>query len=822
MKSTHGASSAPSALTVRRSAPLGGAPRPAPHGAWSARRCGARLLAALISRAAALPLALGAVAGCAKLDRATEPRIETRGGHALSVGASLTIEASTRNGRDDAYVFESEDERVARVDADGRVVGVALGETDIVVTGQSTGATALHAIVVGLRVPGADGGAEAPGAAYYAAWSRSGHADTSAEAFSNWDEDGQVPESCARCHSRGGFLDFLGADGTAPGRVDAPAATGTTVDCDACHAPEANALDRVTFPSGVEISGAAGDARCMTCHQGRSSGDSVAADIAALELESDDAVSEALGFENIHYYPAASTLFAGRTRGGFQYEGRVYDTRFRHVEAFNQCTECHDPHSTRPRFEQCVSCHPGASTLAGARDIRMLSSVGRDYDGDGDTQEGIYYELSGSRERLLEAIQRYGAERAAPLCYAASSYPYWFSDTDGDGECSAAEAVRENAYAQWTARLVRSTYNYQMATKDPGAFAHNAKYILELLYDSVEDLNAGLSVAVDLSASVRGDRGHFDGSSEAARHWDEDEAVQASCSQCHGGQEGFRFYLQYGVSPVVLETANGLECGTCHINFEDTFDIVRPEQVTFPGGTRVELSAADNLCATCHSGRESGLTVDAMIATGNLRFANVHYLPAAGVRLGAEAHVGYEYPGQTYAGDLTHDGGVQCISCHDPVATGHSFLVEDAWDGRCALCHADANGEPRAIRQVHLADYDGDGDTTESLAAEVAGMAAQVLAALQAAAPAPGLCYAGDSYPYFFIDGDSNGQCSAEEATGANRFAAWTPALVRAAFNYQLSQKEPGAWAHNFDYIGQLLFDSAADLAGDGGAMTRP
>ena len=104
----------------------------------------------------------------------------------------------------------------------------------------------------------------------------------------------------------------------------------------------------------------------------------------------------------------------------------------------------------------------------------------------------------------------------------------------------------------------------------------------------------------------------------------------------------------------------------------------------------------------------------------------------------------------------------------------------------------------------------------------IAGLGDLVLAALQTAAPAPGLCYAGESYPYFFVDTDSSGQCSPEEATRDNGFADWTPPLVRAAFNYQLSQKEPGAWAHNFDYIAQLLFDSAADLAGDGGAMTRP
>jgi hypothetical protein len=30
--------------------------------------------------------------------------------------------------------------------------------------------------------------------------------------------------------------------------------------------------------------------------------------------------------------------------------------------------------------------------------------------------------------------------------------------------------------------------NYQWVAKDPGAFAHNGKYILQVLYDSLQDL----------------------------------------------------------------------------------------------------------------------------------------------------------------------------------------------------------------------------------------------------------------------------------------------------------------------------------------------
>jgi hypothetical protein len=56
----------------------------------------------------------------------------------------------------------------------------------------------------------------------------------------------------------------------------------------------------------------------------------------------------------------------------------------------------------------------------------------------------------------------------------------------------------------------------------------------------------------------------------------------------------------------------------------------------------------------------------------------------------------------------------------------------------------------------------------------------------------------------------------------SNGFSPFTAALMKAAFNYQLSRKDPGAWAHNFDYMGQLLYDSIADLGGSVATLNRP
>ncbi|MCP3145328.1 Ig-like domain-containing protein [Pyxidicoccus xibeiensis] len=752
------------------------------------------------------------LAACAQLESDTAA-VTTEGPHSVLVGASIQLTATTRDAKDPGYTFESENPALATVDATGLVTGVAVGETAVKVTGTKSRLTARHVVVVTAPVASPDGGVPPDQVPFFTRWAGSPHADVSAEAFSHWNEEGSVPTACAKCHSTEGFVDYLGGDGTAPGQVETPGRVQSGVRCEACHNSAASSLTSVTFPSGKEVSGLGAEARCMVCHQGRAAGRDIDAQVADAGVSGEDTASPALGFTNIHYYPAAATLFASQAAGGYQYTGQVYDTRFRHVPGFDKCNECHDPHSTQVRWEACSTCHPGTTDVTKAWNIRQIASRNQDYDGDGDRAEGIYFELQGLREKLLAAIQRYGAERAQRLCYG-NAHPYWFKDTDGDGACSQAESVATNRFASWSPRLQKAAYNYQLSKVDPGAFAHNAKYVIQLLHDSTQSLNTALAVPFDTSLLVRNDPGHFNGASRAARNWDSSETVQASCSRCHSGAQGYRFFVQYGVGQSVPETANGLECFTCHENFEPTYDVFVPARTWLPDSKTVNLPGQDNLCANCHIGRASKATIDAALAAGGaLRFQNVHYMPAAGTREGTLAKIGYEYAGKTYAGRLTHTGGVQCTSCHVPGNSNHTFRVADTWNQRCENCHADQSAAEQIRSAAHLLDYDGDGNTTESLKAEVEGMAARLLAAMRAVT-GNGICYDGEANPYFFKDTDQNGTCSPAEAVSANAFAPFTPALVKATHNYQLSKKDPGAWAHNFNYVGQLLFDSVEDVSG--------
>ena len=319
-----------------------------------------------------------------------------------------------------------------------------------------------------------------PLAALVEAWMASPHGDYHSPSFTHWNEEGEVPVECAACHSQPGFIDFLGADKSTPGVVDRPAPINAPIGCASCHNTAAHALDSVRFPSGVSIDGLGDSVVCNVCHQGRQSSDSVAAATQSLD---EDTVSADLSFMNIHYGVAAAVMQGAQVRGGYHYPDRTYAGRFQHVPSANTCVDCHDPHTTRVAPDSCLSCHRGVDDV---RDIRTRHT---DFDGDSNTTEGIHSEIAGLHERLYGAIQAYASEVAGtPIGYASGSFPYFFADTDGDGEIDPEEAVIPNRYRAWTPRLLQAAYNYQVAAKDPGGYVHNPAYLLQLLHDSLGSL----------------------------------------------------------------------------------------------------------------------------------------------------------------------------------------------------------------------------------------------------------------------------------------------------------------------------------------------
>jgi hypothetical protein len=408
-----------------------------------------------------------------------------------------------------------------------------------------------------------------------------------------------------------------------------------------------------------------------------------------------------------------------------------------------------------------------------------------DYDGDGNIEEGISYEISGLQETLLVELQARG------LVYNANAYPYFFDEA---GE----------SFSAWTPRLLRAAYNFQFSQKDPGGFAHGGKYIIQLLFDSIDDLGA------DISGLSRDDQGHFQGSAEAFRHWDGEGEVPASCSRCHSAA-GLPLLAEEGVA-ISQGISNGFQCSTCHERSELPARYLFAT-VTFPSGATVTTAEGDEsgLCMQCHQGRESSVSVDRAIGSlgpddtmEGQNFLNVHYFAAGATRYGSDAAGGYQYEEKEYIGLSSHVPGFStCEGCHDV----HELLVKT---DQCFKCHVGTE-DVHYIR-MSTEDFDGDGNVSEGIYDEINTMTQVLYDAIVAyslnTANTNEVSYR-NAYPYWFVANDGED-------------LVWTPALLRAAYNYQYVLKDQGGFAHNGAYILQLLFDSIEAIGGDISGMTRP
>ncbi len=652
-------------------------------------------------------------------------------------------------------------------------------------------------------------------------WEDSGHADRTSEAFWHWDEDdpAEVSTRCAKCHSTSGFEDFLLDDS-----VDNAVPVGETVECEVCHTDPDNGTLRdhtdVTFPSGVTIDELGPEAICMECHQGRKHSGDVDDEITDAVVPDNDTPSSDMGFPNIHYAAAGASLYGTFVQGGYEYDGNDYDAKFGHVKGYTSCIACHDPHSLEVRIERCGTCHTG---ITDPKNIRYYGSF-VDYDGDGDMTEGIYYEIPDFQDKLYEAIQEYARDIGFPIVYDSHSHPYWFYDTNDNGVPDGSEVSDTNEYESFTGRLLKACYNYQVSLKDHGAYAHGGKYLIQLLYDSLEDLNSVLTVPVDIDDFERDDEGHFDGSAGPWRFFDRYGEVWEDCAKCHSA-EGLPYFLENDAH-IAQEPSNGLLCTTCHTSPPTVRTV---GAVTFPSGASKDMGDSSNICLNCHQGLGSMVEVDEELADSSpWRPPSIHYLPVGAILYGTEVQGGYEYLGKIYAGRNTfpsHNGRFDtCVECHMGTNTArethepsdHNVHKPNPED--CVFCHGYDVSQPNqgydpslfkfsGIRPGSIPDFDADGDTVESLKEEIQGLE---IALVQQAGIVFGSTLVGHNGS-FYIDFLPLGWDEND-----TRISSFSDArLFKAAYNFQMTYREPHAYIHNPFYIAQLFVDSIEDLGGN-------
>ena len=195
-------------------------------------------------------------------------------------------------------------------------------------------------------------------------------------------------------------------------------------------------------------------------------------------------------FSNAHYLGIAAMWFGTDAQGFYEYDGKTYVGTNPHVAVNGKagCIGCHDAHNGTPDEEACKQCHGDVSM----DDLRGMSSTA-DYNGNGDTTEGLRAEYRALRDVLYAEIQKYAKTTAGTgITYNPDVYPYWFVDANGDDKADEVDG-KTVAFSAWTPRLLKAAYNYNFLRKNPDVHIHNGKYGIQIAIDSIEDLGGDVT-----------------------------------------------------------------------------------------------------------------------------------------------------------------------------------------------------------------------------------------------------------------------------------------------------------------------------------------
>ena len=304
----------------------------------------------------------------------------------------------------------------------------------------------------------------------------------------NWGAvDHGYGEGCLRCHTSMGFAEVAPGYGDAV-QVPADESDGF-ITCNGCH-------DGVNYPTSEDkrlrfysvslfdyqgqvirpVNNAGNSAACIYCHQGREDGSRMDDDAATynagnMAFYMTSPKGNPVTFRNMHYLAAGAVLYAEK---GYEYKD-LDQYSGEHFHALVGCTGCHmadEPdeedlgghtfHMATASTESttfCKTCHPSNMTF-------QLPWGGGPTPAD---------DISSMLTTLLGAIEAYDspddADTTANVKYQ-TWYPYF----------------NLNSAQAWDPPLAKAAFNWQFIKKDPGAYAHNPSYALQLLWDSYEDL----------------------------------------------------------------------------------------------------------------------------------------------------------------------------------------------------------------------------------------------------------------------------------------------------------------------------------------------
>lgn len=338
----------------------------------------------------------------------------------------------------------------------------------------------------------------------------------------HYDWDATNRQSCQRCHTSTGVVNFMAAPTTydatkndfrhlagwtgtmaSDGKFSAITSSGQNelLYCWGCHSDAPKGTLRTpgaltfTYTNNATVTypNLSGSNVCMACHTGRETGESIKNDADADGVRS---------FLNSHYLAAGGQLF-GTT--GYEYATKSYANPafFAHDKIGSTaapgtgtngpCVGCHMTTPSSHKFTNvtksggaitgitstaCVTCHAGNYALTAAK-------------------------MTEEEEDYKAALQAAKAVMAGKGLHFIEAHPYWYKNTAGGSA---------NAYTNWAGLyglalwkdVMGAAFNINLLIHDPGGYAHNRYYVKRLLWDSLDFIQNGILGDIDMTATIDG------------------------------------------------------------------------------------------------------------------------------------------------------------------------------------------------------------------------------------------------------------------------------------------------------------------------------
>ena len=363
---------------------------------------------------------------------------------------------------------------------------------------------------------------------------------------------------------------------------------------------------------------------------------------------------------------------------------------------------------------------------------------------------------------------------------------------------------------------------------------------------------------------------HGDPKGEAWNYYEFKQDNRAACQRCHTST-GYIGYVTSGFTPPTTGFGAGdpsrelLACDACHASYDFKNSIRKVAVFTAPyqnfngtGQASFPDDGETNLCIPCHSGLDSGKTIEALPASSfsNTGFVNPHYMAAAGLMFMQNGFTAFTsasaaYGTSTYGKSLSPDsastpGGISggTTSTHrklgTPAIVGDShkpaFFVAGVLDqnGPCVTCHLNASGVDQRTGSGHSLKIDGNAfqqvcincHPTENTVALTPDNFHDKFVGPQGAAFAASLqlmqtillqkymiSFDITAFPYFYDENLPTVGGKKQPVTDWTRSVVLAQPvngrkLMGACYNFNLLTRDPAAFAHARSYSRRLVYDS--------------